>query len=73
MKTKVPGPKKDGYGLETKTFKGESGASYVVHKTQKGSYHVFMEVNAKGAARDCGSTKRGPTNENWGARWKQAR
>ncbi len=64
-------PKKQGYGLKTKTIRGKSGQSYVVHRTQEGSFHVFVEVEAKAAAVDCGAPKTGNTRSQWEAVWKK--
>ncbi len=61
-------PKRRGVGLETKTFVGNSGATYVVFRTS-GSYHVLTEVDAKEAARDCGARKGGSTRAQWKALW----
>jgi hypothetical protein len=62
-------PKKKGYGLEIKTFKGKSGNSYLVHRTQEGSFHVFVEVEAKSAAKDCGDHMSGNTRSQWEKLW----
>jgi len=61
-------PKRRGAGLETRTFFGNSGASYLVFRTS-GSYHVLTEVDAKEAARDCGARKGGSTRAQWKALW----
>ncbi len=44
--------------VEIKTFQGKTNpkVSYLVMKTGR-RYHVFAEVEAKEAARDCGATK----------------
>jgi len=60
--------KRDGLGLEFKTFKGQSGKSYLVFRTLKGSYHVFVETEAKEAARDCGAGS-GTSREQWKSLW----
>lgn len=57
--------KRDGLALEFKTFEGKSGKAYLVFRTLKGGYHVFVETEAKEAARDCGA---GPGNSR--AQWK---
>jgi hypothetical protein len=49
--------KKKGLGLEMRTFSGKDGNSYLVFHTSGGAFHVFMEVEAKEAARQCGSTR----------------
>jgi hypothetical protein len=67
----TPKPKRKGYGLETKTFRGRSGKSYVVHRTYNGAYHVFLEVESKKAAVDCGAPSKGPTRSQWAAIWNK--
>ncbi len=63
-------PKRRGYGLEVKTFKGGSGRSYLVFRTPDGSFHVFEEVEAKAAAKDCGGKGRN-TREMWRSIWEE--
>lgn len=46
--------KREGFGLEMKTIKGEQG-TYLFFRAKNGSYHTFVEVAAKDAARDCGA------------------
>lgn len=58
-------PKKRGTEIEIKTFRGKSGQTYIVFKTKKGSYHVFQEVEAKAAAKDCGATTGKNTRQMW--------
>jgi hypothetical protein len=60
--------KRQGLGLQIKSFKGKSGSTYIVFKSTKGSYHVFVETEAKAAARDCG-IRSGNTRERWAALW----
>jgi hypothetical protein len=62
-------PKKKGFKLNMKTFTGKSGQSYLVIRAPNGSFHVFMEVEAKDAARDCGAKKEGTTRQIWEALW----
>lgn len=66
MAVKKHEAKRQGLGLEIQSFKGSSGSSYIVFKSTTGSYHVFVEAEAKAAARDCGITK-GTTRERWAA------
>ena len=48
MASKMLGKRKrQGVGLEMKTFKGNDQQNYLVFRTPKGSYHVFLEVEAK--------------------------
>ena len=63
--------KKGGLGLEMHTFEGESGKSYVVFRTTRGAFHVFQDVEAKAAARDCGSTVEGTARQMWEEVWKR--
>jgi hypothetical protein len=60
--------KRKGAGLETKTFVGKSGTAYLVFRSGAGSFHVFSEVEAKAAARDCGG-KGSNTREEWKSIW----
>jgi len=61
--------KREGLGLEMKTFTGDEGQNYLVFRTAKGSYHVFQEVEAKEAAADCGIPKNGNTRQMWSYLW----
>ena len=66
-------PNRQGKGLEMRTFEGKDGRSYLVFRTPRGSYHTFVEVEAKEAARDCGYPEpKGHTNEMWDTLWEQA-
>lgn len=49
--------KRFGVKLQIKTIEGESG-TYIFMKTPGGSYHTFLEVEAKQAARDCGASEK---------------
>ena len=59
-------PKKTGFGLEMSSFIGKKTKnSYIMFKSLGGSYHAFMEVEAKDAIIDClggGERKRPPVN-----------
>jgi hypothetical protein len=61
--------KRDGFGLETKTFTGKSGKTYLVFRTPKGAFHAFTEIDAKEAAQDCRSASIGNTREQWKSIW----
>ena len=63
--------KKKGYGLEIKTFHGTDGATYLVFRTRQGEFNVFLEVEAKEAARQCGATQEGTPRQMWGALWNK--
>ena len=61
--------KRKGAGLEMRTFQGKDGNSYLVFRTSGGSYHTFVEVEAKQAARACGTPVEGNTRRMWEALW----
>jgi hypothetical protein len=58
--------KRKGFGLEARTFTGKSGQTYLVFKTLDKGFHVFVEIEAKEAADDCGTKHKG-TRRGW--RW----
>lgn len=65
--------KKDGFGLALKTFESSDGKNtYLVLKESDGSYHAFVEVEAKDAALNCGSTldREEITRKHWDSLWK---
>ena len=62
--------KKRGLGLEMRTVEGQDGRSYLVFRTARGTYHVFAEVEAKEAARQCEATKEGTTHPMWDQVWE---
>lgn len=64
--------KREGLGLEMKTFEGEDGNTYLVFHTSSGSFHVFMEVEAKEAARQCGAMEEKNTRGMWIDIWKNS-
>ncbi|CAG0952688.1 hypothetical protein ANRL3_00342 [Anaerolineae bacterium] len=64
-------PKKQGLGLEMKTFPGKDRQNYLVFRTASGSFHVFIEVEAKEAARQCGAMSTGNTRQMWNEVWKR--
>ena len=64
--------KKHGASLEIRTFQGQDDCSYLVLRTTKGSYHVFVEVEAKQAARECGATVEDNTRKMWEQVWNQS-
>jgi hypothetical protein len=64
--------KNQGYGLEIRTFEDQSGRTHIVFKSLDGSYHAFVEVEAKQAAIDCGSRlsrDENNTREHWKSLW----
>ncbi len=54
--------KRKGYGLQMKTIDSPKG-KYLFLKTPNGSYHTFVEVAAKEAAKDCGVSGAGDTRK----------
>ena len=60
--------KRQGIGLEIKTFRGTRG-TYVVFKLPDGAFHAFLETESKAAARDCGSTVDANTRAHWKELW----
>ncbi|HEX5703907.1 MAG TPA: hypothetical protein VFX97_11950 [Pyrinomonadaceae bacterium] len=63
--------KKKGLGLEAKTFQGKDGNSYLVFRSLDGSYHAFVEVEAKQAARECGAPEGPNTRKMWERLWEK--
>jgi len=64
-------PKRKGLGLDLRSFTGKDGRSFLVFRTTKGSFHVFEEVEAKEAARQCGATLEKNTRSMWKALWER--
>jgi len=54
--------KRRGFNLQMKTVSGQKGA-YLFLRTPYGSYHTFLEVAARDAARDCGAPNKGNTRQ----------
>ena len=63
--------KREGTGLAFKTFIAKDGTRYLVFRSLEGSFHVFAEVEAKQAARDCGSAELLNTRQMWESLWDQ--
>jgi hypothetical protein len=61
--------KRKGFGLEIKTYRGTDGVSYLVFRTRQGAFNVFMEVEAKEAARQCGAAREGTPRQMWSDLW----
>jgi hypothetical protein len=61
--------KRRGFDLTVKSFRGRDGRSYIIFRTATGSYHSFVEVEAKEAARQCGATKERNTRAMWKSIW----
>lgn len=64
--------KRLGFALDIRSFRGRDGNTYIVFRTPTGSYHAFMEVQAKEAARQCGASIEGNTRQMWSSIWKSA-
>ena len=62
--------KREGMALAFKTFIATDGTRYLVFKSLEGSFHVFAEVEAKQAARDCGSAELANTRQMWESLWE---
>ncbi|UTW47127.1 hypothetical protein [Bacterioplanoides sp. SCSIO 12839] len=65
--------KRKGYGLPIKTFEsGDGKSTYIVFKQPDGSYHTFVEVEAKDAAMHCGSQldRTEITRKHWDTLWE---
>jgi len=60
------------YGLNVRTFQTKSERkTYLVFRTLEGSFHVFTEVEAKAAARDCGAIGEHNTRGLWTQLWTE--
>lgn len=65
--------KREGYSLEFRTFESTDGKNlYLVFKEKDGSYHTFVEVEAKDAAIHCGSQleREQITRRHWDKLWE---
>jgi hypothetical protein len=64
--------KRRGTGLEMRTFYGVDGRAYLVFRTASGSFHTFVETEAKQASRECGTPRAsGTTRQMWSALWEK--
>jgi hypothetical protein len=63
--------KREGSELGFKTFSGRDGTRYLVFRSLEGSFHVFAEVEAKQAARECGAAELANTRQMWESLWNQ--
>jgi Arc/MetJ family transcription regulator len=61
--------KREGTDLAFKTFIGSNGTRYLVFRSLEGSFHVFTEVEAKQAAKDCGAAEGPNTRQMWESLW----
>ncbi len=55
--------------MDIRTMRGRDGNTYLVFRTTNGSYHVFVEVEAKEAARQCGAKELSNTRMMWASLW----
>ena len=53
------------------TMADASGDRFPVLRTLDGSFHTFVEVEAKQAARECGATDEGNTRQMWESIWNR--
>jgi hypothetical protein len=63
--------KREGTKLGFKVFEGADGNRYLVFRSLDGSFHVFAEVEAKAAAKQCGAGEMSDANtrEMWESLW----
>jgi hypothetical protein len=64
--------KREGTDLAFKTFTGSDGTRYLVFRSLEGSFHVFAEVEAKQAARECGAEELANTRQMWESLWSKS-
>ena len=62
-------PKRDGTVLGFKPFVANDGSTFLVFRSLEGAFHVFTEIEAKGAARMCGSEELANTRQMWESLW----
>jgi hypothetical protein len=63
------------FGIQFKTFRGKQGDDYLVLTAGDFKYHVYAEVDAKQAARDCGcklDQRHNDTAAMWNDIWEKA-
>lgn len=63
--------KREGSELAFKTYTANDGTRYLVFRSLEGSFHVFTEVEAKQAARDCGAPELTNTRQMWEFLWEK--
>lgn len=64
--------KRAGTELGMKVFNGEDGKQYLVFRSGR-KYHVFVEVEAKEAARQCGAKEKPKGPAMWDGLWENAK
>lgn len=52
-------------GPEIKSFRGKTGASYLIFRTHDGDFHVYRGTDAREAALDCGAGEGSTGREMW--------
>ena len=62
--------KRGGTELAFKIFLGSDGTRHLVFRSLDGSFHVFTEVEAKQAARECGAAELANTRQMWESLWE---
>ena len=62
--------KRNGSQLGFKVFVGKDGTRYLVFRSLEGSFHVFVEVEAKQIARECGAAELSNTRQMWESLWE---
>jgi hypothetical protein len=63
--------KREGTELPFRTFVGSDGTTYLVFRSSDGAFHVFAEVEAKQAARECGAEELANTRQMWESLWNK--
>jgi hypothetical protein len=63
--------KREGTQIGFKTFVGKDGTRYLVLRSLEGSFHVFVEIEAKQAARECGAAELVNTRQMWESLWEK--
>ncbi len=61
--------KREGTQLGFKAFDGADGRRYLVFRTVDGSFHAFVEVEAKEVSRQCGAAEGTNTRTMWESIW----
>jgi hypothetical protein len=64
--------KRRGFELESRTFITPDKRALLVFKTPQGSYHTFLETEAKLAAKELSPNAHGATRAIWDKIWKSA-
>jgi hypothetical protein len=62
---------REGTSLAFKTFVAADGTRFLDFRSLEGSFHIFAEMEAKLAARDCGAEEFGNTRQMWDSLWEK--